>query len=255
VVMNSKPLHLWYAYPDDLLDSQMAQSCAALLTPQENERWRRYRFEKNQRESLATRALVRTALSHYRAGAPEAWRFRENEHGKPFLDPDCGLQFNVSNSVGMVVCLVAEGAEVGVDVESHARSSNIMTVVERVFSEAERAQLDKLDYAAKLDRVLSLWTLKEAYIKARGMGLALPLDKISFLFGGAEGIRLEIEADVDIDPGRWRFCSFDHSGHRIAVAVEGDNLPEMSHWEARPLLAPPLHLAACSAQWFPLSLK
>jgi len=253
--MNSKPLHLWYAYPDDLLDPQTAEACVALLTPQENERWKRYKFEKNQRESLATRALVRTALSHCRADAPEAWRFRDNEHGKPFLDPDCGVQFNVSNSVGMVVCLVAEGAEVGVDVESHARSSNIMTVVERVFSEAERAQLDKLDHAAKLDRVLSLWTLKEAYIKARGMGLALPLEEISFLFGGAEGIRLEIALGIDVNPNRWRFCSLDHSGHRIAVVVERDEVPGMNLWEAHPLLAPPLHLGASDAQWFPLSRK
>jgi 4'-phosphopantetheinyl transferase len=253
--MNSKPLHLWYAYPDDLLDSVTAQACAALLTPQENERWRRYKYEKNQREFLATRALVRTALSHDRAVGPETWRFRENEHGKPFLEPDCGLQFNLSNSVGLVVCVIAEGIQVGVDVESEARSPNILTVVERVFSEAERAQLDGLQYSAKLDRVLSLWTLKEAYIKARGMGLALPLEKISFLFDGADGIRLEIDPDLESNPGRWRFCSFDHCDHRIAVVVEEDKIPEMSLWAARPLLAPPLHLGPCNAQWFPLARK
>ena len=252
--MNSKSLHLWYAYPDDLLDPRTAQACAALLTPEEQERCRRYKFEQHQRESLATRALVRVALSHYRAVAPDAWQFKENEHGKPFLDPDRGLKFNLSNSVGLVVCLIAECAEVGVDIEPHARAPQIMQVVGRVFSGAEKVQLDELGDAAKLDRALSLWTLKEAYIKARGMGLALPLEKISFLLG-ADGIRLEIDPEVDNNPGRWRFCTFDHAGHRVGVVVEQEDAPEMDLSESRPLLAKPLHLGACHAPWFPLSPK
>jgi 4'-phosphopantetheinyl transferase len=126
-----------------------------------------------------------------------------------------------------------------------------MNVVERVFSRAERSQLDELEGAAKLDRALSLWTLKEGYIKARGMGLALPLEKISFLYDGVEGIRLEIDSDVDTNPSRWQFCSFDHAGHRVAVVVEQENVAEMNLWEARPLLAPPSCLGACNARWFP----
>ena len=252
--MNSKPLDLWYAYPDDLLDAGTAQACAALLTAQEQERWQRYKFDKHQRESLATRALARMALSHRRAVAPDAWRFKENQYGKPFLDPDCGLQFNLSNSVGLVLCLVAEDVQVGVDVESHTRAPQILTVVERVFSSAERAQLDDLEYDAKLDRVLSLWTLKEGYIKARGMGLALPLEKISFLFD-SNGIRLEIDPGVDSNPDRWQFCSFDHAGYRVAVVVEQESMPEMNLWQTRPLLAAPSYLGAARAQWFPTKIN
>lgn len=249
--MNSKPLNLWYAYPDDLLDPATAQACLALLTAQEQERCQRYKFEKHRRESLATRVLVRSALSHGRAVQPEAWRFKEKKHGKPFLDPDCGLHFNLSNSVGLVVCLVAERGEVGVDAESPARSPQIMEVVKAVFSSAERAQLEELEGVAKQDRALSLWTLKEAYIKARGMGLALPLKKISFLYGGVEGIRLEVDPEVDNDPGRWRFCSFDLAGHRVGAVVEQKDAAEINLWEARPLLAPPRNLGTCNAHWFP----
>jgi 4'-phosphopantetheinyl transferase len=249
--MNSKPLHLWYAYPDDLLDPVTALACEALLTVQERERCQRYKFEKHRRESLATRALVRSALSHGRAVRPEAWRFKENEHGKPFLDPDCGLHFNLSNSVGLVVCLVAEGNEVGVDVESPARSRQIKDVAKAVFSSAELAQLEDLEDTAKQDRALSLWTLKEAYIKARGMGLALPLQKISFLYGGAEGIRLEVDLEVDYDPGRWRFCSFDLAEHRVAVVVEQKDAAEINLWEVHPLLEPPVRLGKRKVQWFP----
>jgi 4'-phosphopantetheinyl transferase len=244
-------LHLWYANPDDLLDPGTARACAALLTSEEREKSERYKFERHRRESLATRALVRSALSHYRPVPPEAWRFKKNEHGKPFLDPDCGLQFNLSNAVGLVVCLVAEGIEVGVDVESPARSGQTMDVAERVFSVEERAQLQELEGACSLDRALSLWTLKEAYIKARGVGLSLPLEKISFLFDGAGTILLKTDPVVDGNPGRWRFCSFDLAGHRIAAVVEQETVPVMTLWEARPFLATPVSLGVCAAQWFP----
>jgi 4'-phosphopantetheinyl transferase len=249
--MNSKALHLWCANPDDLLDTSTARACAALLTPEETARWQRYKPDRHRRESLATRALMRISLSHYRPIAPAAWRFSENEYGKPFIHPDCGLRFNLSNSLGLVVCLVAEHDEVGVDVESHTRSTHIIEVVKKVFSPEERSQLDQLEYEAKLDRVLSLWTLKESYIKARGMGLALPLDKISFLFGGPEGIRLRIDPAVDPDPGRWRFCSFDHAGHRVAVLVEQAGGAALNLWQARPPLPNPMPLGACTAEWLP----
>lgn len=249
--MNSEPLHLWFAYPDDLLDPETAQACARLLTPAEQERWQRYKFDRHRRESLATRALARFALSQSRAVSPESWRFIENDHGKPYIEPDSGLRFNLSNSLGMVVCLVAEGVEVGVDVESRTRSDQMLGVAERVFSNQERAQLEELDDAAKLDRALSLWTLKEGYIKARGMGLALPLDKISFLFGGPDQIRLEIDLSVDHDPGRWRFCSVDRDGHRISLVVEQASLPELKLLQTRPLLSKPVDLGTFNGQWYP----
>jgi 4'-phosphopantetheinyl transferase len=244
-------LHLWHANPDGLLDPAVADACVALLTPEEREKSQRFRFDRHRREALATRVLVRSALSHLRAVPPAAWRFKANEHGKPLLDPDCGLQFNLSNSVGLVVCLVAEGVDVGVDVESHARSGQIMEVAERVFSIEERSQLKELESAAMLDRALSLWTLKEAYIKARGMGLALPLGKISFLFDDAGTIRLKIDPAVDSNPCRWRFCSFDLGGHRIAAVIEHESVPVMNVWEARQLLAAPVALGVSAAQWFP----
>lgn len=249
--MNSDAFHLWFAYPDDLLDADTAQACAALLTQEEQERCRRFKFSQHRRESMATRTLARFALSQHRAIPPGAWRFSQNEHGKPFISPPCSLRFNLSNSLGMVVCLVTDGVEAGVDVESQTRSSQMMSVAERVFSSEERAQLEVLDDAAKLDRALSLWTLKEGYIKARGMGLALPLERISFLFGGPQGIRLETDSDVDKDPGRWSFCSMDRDGHRIAIVVESQAATQMNLWQTRPLLSTPVHLGMFQRQWFP----
>jgi 4'-phosphopantetheinyl transferase len=124
-----------------------------------------------------------------------------------------------------------------------------------VFSALELAQLDALRGQERLHRALRLWTLKEAYIKARGMGLALPLNTFSFLFGGAEGIRLELDPAVDDEPGRWRFCLLDHAGHCIALmARRGEAAaPQLQIWKARPVCAPPVRLPAGGEMWFPLA--
>ena len=251
--MNEGSLHLWFAYPGDLQNAEIAQTCSALLTDEERVRWQRYKFEQHRREYLATRALLRTTLSNYRSTTPAAWRFNQNEFGKPFIEPACGLRFNLSNSHELVACLISDAVEVGVDVESFGRSTAILEVAGRVFSPSEKAQLNELDEAARHERVLTLWTLKEAYIKARGMGLSLPLDKISFLFDALKGIRLKIDAEVDHDPNRWRFCSLDFADHRVSAVVEMRSTPKMKMLETRDLLAKPFDLGEFAGLWFPLA--
>jgi 4'-phosphopantetheinyl transferase len=289
----SSALQLWLAYPSDLVEPAIEEACAALLDDAERARAARFRFARHRREYLATHALARVALSHVHPLPPHAWSFSVNQYGKPSPIPECGLRFNQSNSMELAVCLIARsiarpaacpvagiaanpgtadakagpaaGVEIGVDVESFARAEQIVPLASRVFSAAERAQLDALPAAERPDRALSLWTLKEAYIKARGMGLSLPLQGISFLFDGPQAMRFEVEPGVDDDPGRWRFCRFDHAGHRIALAVDANAAPSpeiapeiaatgnLEIFEVRPPLGPPTRLALGTPAWLPIS--
>ncbi len=252
--MDKEPLYLWCAHPDDVLTEAVTEACSPLLSEDERALWQTFRFDRHRREYLTTRALVRTALSHYYPLAPEAWRFQTNACGKPTIDPDCGLRFNLSNSPDLVVCLIAQGAEVGVDAEPFERAEKVAELAPEVLSPLELAQLEALCGPEKLDRALSLWTLKEAYIKARGVGLSLPLNKVSFLFGGVEGIRLELDPCLGNEPGRlWRFCLVEHAGHRIALVADRATVPELQVWDTRPLLAPPTRLAAGGELWYPVS--
>lgn len=235
-------LHLWCAYPDDLVNEEAARSCEALLSAEEHARWQRFRSEHKRGEFLTTHALARMVLSHYRSRSPHDWRFTANAHGKPVLDPDCGLRFNLSHSPGLAVCLVVDAAvEVGVDVEAISRAAQIAEVAHKAFSTTELALLDALVQAERLDRCLSLWTLKEAYVKARGVGMgsALPLRDISFLFDEAGAVRLEVDRSLDENAARWDFRLLDHAGHRVAVAAEGTCGWDLEMWEARPADAPP----------------
>ena len=103
------------------------------------------------------------------------------------------------------------------------------------------------------ERCLQLWTLKEAYIKARGMGLALPLNNFSFLFGGSQGIRMALDSSVGDEPGRWRFCLLQHAGHCIAMMVESRTAPALQLWDARLPIMTPRRITGVKQQWFPRS--
>jgi 4'-phosphopantetheinyl transferase len=243
---------LWCAYPGDLEDERISQECVALLGENERARAARFRFAQNTRTYLATHALARIALSHHHPPvSPQTWRFPTNSYGKPAAEPECGLRFNLSNSDGLVVCLIACGADVGVDVEARTRAEEIAALAPKIFSESEQEQLESLYGADRLDRALSLWTLKEAYTKARGIGLSLPLKRFSFVFSGAGEIRLQAEPDLDDHPEHWRFCLLDHAGHRIAVMMEGKSTRELEAWEARPLLRSQVRLREITkAEWF-----
>jgi 4'-phosphopantetheinyl transferase len=259
----SSRLQLWLAYPSDLAEPVIEEACAALLDDAERARAARFRFARHRLEFLATHALTRVALSHGHSLPPKAWGFSVNKYGKPSPIPECGLGFNQSNSLELAVCLLARpdggarvaaanvGVDVGVDVESFARAEEIVPLAPRVFSVSERAQLDALPVTARADRALSLWTLKEAYIKARGMGLSLPLEGISFLFEGAQAMRLEVAPGVDDDPGHWRFCQIDHAEHRIALAVKAEAVGGVEIFEVRLPTGSPARTALGSPGWFP----
>jgi len=128
-------------------------------------------------------------------------------------------------------------------------------VAREVFSPLEMAEFQQLQGRERLDRAVSLWTLKESYIKARGMGLSLPLKKFSFLFSEPEGIRLHLDPSLGDDARRWRFSLMDLAGHRVAMMAERTNVPALQLWEQRPLLAPGSRLALSEIQWFPQSMK
>lgn len=205
-------------------------SLYALLDPAERARCARYVFMSNRIESTAARALVRSALSRYAAIAPADWTFRTGEHGKPELAGPAGappLSFNVSHTQGLVACLVAGGCAVGVDVEFLGRRSDIALLARRCLSAAEQEALWALPEPAQRQRFLVHWTLKEAYLKARGIGIGLPLREITLLADDEPAIpagpptRFALGPGVGDTPERWQLgrCQLT-AEHLGAFAIE-----------------------------------
>lgn len=125
----------------------------------------------------------------------------------------------------MVVVAIAERPlEIGIDVEPLARGRDIVDVAHVVFSRRELGDLAALDPSKREDRAVAVWTLKESYIKARGMGLALPLQEISFTFDG-DAPTVELAEALCDDAARWVFRVFDVEHHRVALSVAGSCRP------------------------------
>jgi 4'-phosphopantetheinyl transferase len=200
----------------------------ALLQPDELERRDRFYFEQDRRMFVATRALARTTLSRYAAVAPEVWRFAAGPHDKPYIAAPTivpPLHFNLSNTRGLVVCAVSIAhSQVGVDAEALDRAGETVKVADRFFAPDEVRALRALPESHQRERFFTYWTLKESYIKARGMGLLLPLEQFAFSVG--EEITITFDERLRDDPSRWRFALVQpRSNHLVAVGADTGGAP------------------------------
>lgn len=226
----SKGVDLWCLYHEKIADPGLLEAYENLLTEDEQVRYQSFHFERDRLMFLATRALVRTALSAYVDVPPSRWRFAEGVRGKPYIKEPLGLPplyFNLSNTRGLIVCAVSHAYDqVGVDTEWLDRNGETVNLADRHFSQAELRAMRALPAARRRDRFFHYWTLKESYIKARGLGLALPLEKFSFLFDDALPIRIAFDPTFGDDPRRWRFALLSAPRSRIvAVAVNTHGQP------------------------------
>lgn len=202
-VIEPDEAHVWTADPAkiDFLD---------VLSAVERARMQRFLFERDRLSYMAAHGLVRLALSTFLPVAPEAWVFHYDASGKPEI-VDSPLRFNISHTHGLVACVIATEIDCGIDVERLNRPTDIHSLAKKVLSPAERAALFAAPESAQPERFFAYWTLKEAYVKARGCGISIPLDRCSF------EPRLTL---VDDDPDDWQFERWSPtSQHVLAVAL------------------------------------
>ena len=231
--LRSRECHLWLARAPDILAPDVARRYEAWLTPDEWTRYQSFRFERHRHLFLLTRAVVRQTLSRYAKVAPADWRFALGSHGKPYIAlPDLGsrLAFNLSNTEGMVACAVTGGATVGVDVEHMGRIDDPVSLADRFFSALEVRDLHALPPSRQRGRFFAYWTLKEAYIKARGLGLAIPLDKFSFLLSEeTNDVGLAIDPRLGDTSASWQCARVPiDSPYALAILLHRAGPGEMS---------------------------
>jgi 4'-phosphopantetheinyl transferase len=221
--LERREAHLWYVFPKALTDPVLLDAYHDLMCPEERVQQRRFYFEKGRHEYLVTRALVRTTLSRYVKLDPRMWRFAKNAYGRPEIAHPQGilpLGFNLSHTDGLIVCLVALDREVGVDVEDTERPGMTVEIANQFFSPAEVKALQALPVSAQRHRFFEYWTLKEAYIKARGMGVSLPLEQFSFHLKAGRPVRISFDPRLQDDPLSWQFVQFRPTPrHMMAVAI------------------------------------
>lgn len=215
-------IHIWYLPCEDPPGAACVQRHASILSSEELERSSRFVFDKDRHLFLATQALLRISLSSYVDVAPERWGFARGPRGKPYLVFPPGippLQFNASHTTGMAAVVVAVEDEVGIDVEDTRRQVGF-EAARHCFSECEIAHLAQLDGARQNDLFLQYWTLKEAYVKARGLGLSLPLRDFSFRLAADRPPEIRFSSGLQDDPKNWQFHQHRPTAHHcLAVAL------------------------------------
>ena len=207
-------LHLLEERADELLAGLEHQ-----LPPGERRRWAAMTDPGTRRRFAAARALCRHALSAV-AGATGPWRLAVGPSGRPELSPNPhGLTFNLAHTDGLIACIVARGVRCGVDVERSPARTRAVALAGPRLAPPERAGLAAAPPEHRDKRFAECWVLKEAYAKALGAGLELPLDSF-WLEPRRDGTAtLHHPAAGARECALWRFALRRHGGHALAVAV------------------------------------
>lgn len=218
-------VHIWTTDADVPLSVEVEQACFRLLDEREREKYRRFHFEADRRRYLVTHALARTVLARYVSMPPETLPIRISASGKPYLDLPAScepIEFSLSHTRGLVGCIVTRGLQCGFDVEHVHAIDDTDAISAYVFSGKEIAQLSQLSSAERERAFFRLWTLKEAYAKALGIGLDERLTLLSFSMD--RGKIVCFDEAVGKELADWSFfCSASHAGHALAVAVYAGN--------------------------------
>lgn len=232
-------IHIWQIKPSEVRDDvlldgvELLSAYHQLLSADEVTKYQRYKFADDKRNGLITRAFIRCVLSHYAATLPNQWQFKRGEKGRPsIVNSPTPINFNLSHTKDLIVCAVTPVHDVGVDVEFCQRRNDILKIADRFFSPQEVTELFSLPEEQQKARFFDYWTLKEAYIKAWGLGLAIPLKDFSFAINDNnrllrnsdmslfDDISISFAAHREDSPEVWRHWLMSPSEvHRLALAV------------------------------------
>lgn len=213
--LEADAIHVWRANLD--CQRSVLSRLEVVLSPDEKSRAARYIFQRDRDRFVVSRGILRIILSAYIQRPAGALRFIYEPEGKPLLrlmNGDAPIRFNLSHSEGVAVYAFSVQREVGIDVEAVRWNIDKEAFASRVFSAAELAELHSLPRDLQNLGFFHCWTRKEAYIKARGLGMGIPLDsfEVSLSPGHPEVLR-------SVDSGRWSLCSIQPAAGFVGAVV------------------------------------
>jgi len=213
---------IWHSRIDALAEPGLVRRCHRLLAIDERHRVERFVREADRRRALLARAMARTVLAGCVGADPKDLRFTYNAYGKPALAPEFGegVHFNVSHSGAMVVCAVSREGEIGVDIEDRRRTVEFCELARNFFSAEEAAAVERAPEHLVRRRFYEIWTLKEAFVKARGRGLSIPLDSFAMSLSGKQEPAIRFIGTSETSPEEWGFAQRDwEEGFQLGLAV------------------------------------
>jgi 4'-phosphopantetheinyl transferase len=211
-------IHVWRASLD--LEEVALERYASTLSQDEKHRASRFLFPRDRDHFIAARGILRELLGKYAVRSPVLLEFQYGQNGKPALRAEDGrspVRFNLSHSHGLVVYAFAHNRELGIDLEPIRPEFAGEDIAERHFSVQELEEWYRLAPGLRTEAFFLCWTRKEAYVKARGEGLQIPLASFSVTLTPGQPEELQSS-----DSAKWHLRSFQPApGYAAAIVVEG----------------------------------
>jgi 4'-phosphopantetheinyl transferase len=222
--LDNNEIQVWLIEFDRFGDDEGAWRTG--LVDEEQKRAALYRFARDRKQYAVTRTCLRSLLASYLETKPLAVDIRYAEHGKPYLSGPYGdLQFNVSHSDGVALLAFCRGKMLGVDVERIREDVEAEDIAKRFFSPAEQSALLHLSAERRRQAFFACWTRKEAFIKAIGDGLSLPLHQFDISVDPGQPAALLATRPVSTEAGEWSLCDLEvPCGYAAALAVRGQHV-------------------------------
>ena len=214
--------HAWFLEPRSVRRPVTLERLQSTLSSTELSQYRRYAFPEHAHLYLVAHGLLRQVLSCYTDVAPADWLFERTAHGRPEIaNPGAPpLRFNLTHTAGLVACVVTLVDDCGIDAEQITSRHNPSGVAKRMFSEIETRALERLQGEAYLEHFFSRWTLREAYVKARGIGISFPTRKLTFTVKRDNSAEVSFHPTIDDRRDNWHFQLFKPTGEHItAIAL------------------------------------
>jgi len=230
--LGSNEVHVWRA----TLDQTPSQHLSFLhnLSADEATRAERFHFEKDREHFIVARGVLRAILGGYLNRSPKSLSFCYGAKGKPALggefDGDA-IRFNVSHSHGLALYAVTRGRDVGVDLERIRSDVAVAEIAERFFSRREVAMLRTLPTEVQREAFFRCWTRKEAYIKALGEGLSLPLDQFDVSLAPGEPAELLCTRPDPSEASRWSLREIVPAPGYVGAIALGAHGWRLARWQ------------------------
>jgi 4'-phosphopantetheinyl transferase len=230
--LQSHQVHIWRARLDH--SNSTLERFQTTLSVDETERATRFHFPADRDRFIFTHGCLRDVLSRYLHCQPGQLSFSVNQYGKPALQ-DHELEFNLSHSGDFALIAVTRGHRVGVDVERVRQGISSHVIAQQYFSKTEFAELQAVPSKQRETAFFTCWTRKEAYIKAQGLGLSLPLESFDVSLTPNEPAILRATRPNAEEAARWTLFPLKTDPfYESAVAVEGKDLGfQLWAWNAQ----------------------
>ena len=226
--LGPKDVHIWRAVLEQPPES-VAQF-RKLLSDDEISRADRFHFERDRRHFTVARGVLRTLLSRYLLTAPEELRFSYSEYGKPSLE-SASLKFNLAHSGGIALYAFTTVGEVGIDIEFMRPEFTGDDIARRFFSATEVDALNRLPETARQQAFFDCWSRKEAFIKAKGLGLSLGLDQFDVTLTPDEPPAVLRTAWDEVEASRWCLRAIEVGEQHAAAFALSEHDWEASYWQ------------------------